>query len=132
MARVKNTPATKARRKKVLKAARGAYSGRHRLFKNAKETVIRGLAYAYRDRKQKKREFRALWIARINAACRENGMPYSRLINGLDLAGIEIDRKMLSELAINDPAGFTALVGVARKALESSKEPSAARVVPRL
>lgn len=127
MPRTKNTPATKARRKKILKQARGAYSGRHRLYKNAKETVMRGWQYAYRDRKQKKREFRALWIARINAACRENGISYSRLINGLNLAGMEIDRKMLSEIAIHDPVAFTGIVETARKALETQKGPEAAR-----
>lgn len=128
MARVKNVPATKARRKKILKAAKGAYSGRHRLFKNAKETVKRGWQYAYRDRKAKKREFRALWITRINAACRTNEISYSRLINGLNLAGVAIDRKMLSELAINDAAAFTEIVETARKALEASaKDPSATK-----
>ncbi|MDK2970928.1 MAG: large subunit ribosomal protein [Candidatus Sumerlaeota bacterium] len=132
MARVKNTPATKSRRKKILKAARGAYSGRHRLFKSAKETVQKGWQYAYNDRKLKKREYRALWIVRINAACRENGMAYSRLINGLNMAGIEIDRKMLAEIAVNDPAAFTSIVETARKALETSKEPTAARQVPRI
>ena len=133
MARSMNNPATRARRKKVLKAARGAYQGRHRLFKNAKETVMRGLAYAYADRKQKKREYRALWIARINAACRENEISYSRLINGLNLAGVEVDRKMLSEVAVNDPAGFTKIVEQARQALETkSPDPTAARKVAKL
>jgi large subunit ribosomal protein L20 len=130
MPRTKNVVQTRARRKKVLKAARGAYQGRHRLFKNAKETVRKGLAYAYRDRKAKKREFRQLWIARINAACRANNIAYSRLINGLNIAGIEIDRKMLSEIAINDAPGFTALVEKARVALKTSPEPTAARTVP--
>lgn len=125
-----NNVASRRRRKKVLKAARGYYSGRHRLFQNAKETVRRALQYAYRDRKQKKRNFRALWITRINAACRQNGMPYSRLINGLKMGGVEIDRKMLSEIATNDPETFTALVEKARKGLETSKDPNAARTVP--
>ncbi|MEQ8819564.1 MAG: 50S ribosomal protein L20 [Sumerlaeia bacterium] len=130
MARVKNSVATRARRKKVLKAARGAYSGRHRLFKNAKETVKRGLVYAYRDRKAKKREFRRLWIARINASCRANGISYSRMMNGLHIAGIDIDRKMLSEVAIHDPAAFTQLVEEARKALETqSPDKTASRDV---
>lgn len=132
MARVKNVPATRARRKKIMKAARGASQGRHRLFKSAKETVQKGWQYAYNDRKLKKREYRALWIARINAACRENGMAYSRLINGLNMAGIEVDRKMLSEIAVNDPAAFTTIVETARKALQGSKEPTAARQVPRI
>ena len=125
-----NNVASRRRRKKVLKAARGYYQGRHRLFQNAKETVKRALQYAFRDRRQKKRNIRMMWIARINAACRMNGMAYSRLINGLKIAGIELDRKMLSEVAINDPAGFTAIVERARKALETSPEKTAARVVP--
>ncbi len=129
MARATNNPATRQRRKKVLKQARGAYSGRHRLFQNAKETVMRGMAYAYRDRKQNKRNFRSLWITRINAACRLNGISYSRLINGLDIAGIAIDRKMLSEIAIHDAAGFKAIVERAQKALESSPDATAKRHV---
>lgn len=131
MPRVKNGPATRARRKKVLKAARGSYQGRHKLYKNANETVKRALQYAYRDRKQKKREFRALWITRINAACRANGIAYSRLINGLNLAGVEVDRKMLSEVAIHDPAAFTQVVEQARKALQDhSPDKNAAAVRP--
>ena len=129
MPRATNHAATRARRKKVLKQARGAYSGRHRLFKNAKETVKRGMQYAYRDRKQKKRFFRGLWIQRINAACRDNGISYSRFINGLTLAGVEIDRKMLSEIAIHDADGFAQIVETARKGLELSKDKSAARQV---
>jgi len=129
MPRATNHPATKARRKKVLKAARGSYQGRHRLYKNANETVKRALQYAYRDRKQKKRFFRGLWIQRINAACRENGMSYSRFINGLQHAGVEIDRKMLSEIAIHDPAGFTAIVEQARKGLEAAGSPAAQQKV---
>ncbi|MCB2153531.1 50S ribosomal protein L20 [bacterium] len=132
MPRATNNPASRKRRKKVLKQARGFYSGRHRLFRTANENVMRALQYAFNDRKQKKREYRRLWIARINAACRQNGMAYSRLINGLNMAGVEIDRKMLAEIAINDPKGFTSLVEQARTALKSSKEPSAARTVPTL
>ncbi len=127
--RATNNPASRRRRKKVLKMARGYYSGRRRLFQNAKETVRRALQYAYRDRKQKKRNFRMLWIARINAACRMNGMPYSRLVNGLKLAGIELDRKMLSDIAVNDPDGFRSIVDRARTALETSREKTAARTV---
>ena len=127
-----NNVASRRRRKKVLKAARGYYQGRHRLFQNAKETVHRALAYAFRDRRQKKRTIRATWIARINAACRINGMPYSRLINGLRMAGIELDRKMLSEIAIHDPKGFKAIVDRARKALANSPDKGAARTVPTL
>jgi large subunit ribosomal protein L20 len=126
-----NNVASRARRKKLLKAARGYYSGRHRLFQNAKETVRRAMQYAYRDRRRKKRDIRRLWITRINAACRLNGLSYSRLINGLKLANIELDRKMLSEIAINDPAGFTAIVERARKGLQASRDAVAAtRVVP--
>ncbi|MDX2177473.1 MAG: 50S ribosomal protein L20 [Candidatus Sumerlaeia bacterium] len=128
--RATNNPASRRRRKKMLKLARGYFSGRHRLFQNAKETVRRALRYAFRDRKQNKRNFRRLWIARINAACRQNGMPYSRMINGLNLAGIQINRKMLSEIAIHDAAGFTKLVESARAALEKhSPDKHAARRV---
>ena len=125
-----NNPASRRRRKKLLKAARGYYSGRHRLFQNAKETLRRALRYAFRDRKQVKRNFRKIWIARINAACRANGIPYSRLINGLHLAKIEIDRKMLSELAIHDAEGFKAIVEKARAVLGKHKDKVAARTVP--
>lgn len=128
--RATNNVASRARRKKVLKAARGYLGGRHRLFQNAKETLRRALAYAFRDRRQKKRNFRMLWIARINAACRINGIAYSRLINGLKLSGIELDRKMLSEIAIHDPEGFAAIVAAARKGLESSADKNANRTVP--
>lgn len=127
-----NNVASRRRRKKVLKAARGAYSGRHRLFQNAKETVRRALRFAKRDRQQKKRHYRSLWIARINAACRLNGIAYSRLINGLAIANVQLDRKSLSEIAIHDAEGFTAIVATARKALATSKEKTAARLVPKL
>jgi large subunit ribosomal protein L20 len=129
MPRASNNPASRQRRKKVLKQARGYYSGRHRLFQNAKETLHRSLQYAYRDRRQRKRQFRALWIARINAACRLSGVSYSRFMNGLKLAGVEVDRKMLADLAVNDEAGFKHLVDVARKALKKSPDASAAREV---
>jgi len=128
--RATNNVASRRRRKKILKLARGYFGGRHRLFRNAKETVRRALQYAYRDRRVKKRNIRKMWIARINAACRMNGMAYSRLINGLKIASIELDRKMLSEIAINDPVGFAAIVDRARKALETSSEKTAARQVP--
>lgn len=127
-----NNVASRRRRKRVLKMARGYYQGRHALFQNAKETVRRALQYAYRDRRQKKRNIRRLWIVRINAACRLNGLPYSRLINGLKMAGVELDRKMLSEIAIQDPAGFAAIVERARKALETSPEKTANRTVARI
>ena len=125
-----NNVASRRRRKKVLKQARGYIGGRHRLFQNAKETVRRALQYAYRDRRQKKRNFRRLWITRINAACRLNGISYSRFMNGLKLAGVDLDRKMLSEIAIHDPEGFKAVVERARKALETNGgDKSAAREV---
>ena len=118
MARVKNGAVTKARHKKVLKAAKGYFGSKHRLYKSAKEQLMHSGQYAFRDRKQKKRDFRKLWITRINAACRENEISYSRFINGLSKAGVEVNRKMLSEIAINDPKAFTELVNVAKKGLE--------------
>jgi len=118
MPRATNNPASKRRRKKVLKQAKGYYSGRRKLFQNANETVKRALAYAYRDRKAKKRDFRQLWIARINAATREAGVPYSKFMAGLRLAGIEVDRKILAELAVSDPAAFKEYVKLATSALE--------------
>ena len=117
MARTKNSVATRRRRKKILKMAKGAMGGRGRLFKNAKETVKRGLQYAYRDRRVRKRLFRRLWIARINAAVRANGLTYSEFIDGMKKAGIEIDRKVLADIAWNDAAAFTAIVGKARASL---------------
>ena len=114
MARVKNGAVTKARHKKVLKAAKGYFGSKHRLYKTAKEQLMHSGQYAFRDRKQKKREFRKLWITRINAACRTNDISYSRFIEGLTKAGVEVNRKMLSEIAINDPKMFTELVKVAR------------------
>jgi large subunit ribosomal protein L20 len=118
MPRVTNAPATRRRRKRMLKRAQGYYSGRSRLFKNAKETVRRALRYAYRDRRQRKREFRRLWIARINAATRLNGLSYSRFINGLKLAGVEVDRKVLADLAVTDSQTFNAYVAAAKEALQ--------------
>ena len=114
MARVKNGAVTKARHKKVLKAAKGYFGSKHRLYKTAKEQLMHSGQYAFRDRKQKKRDFRKLWITRINAACRQNDISYSRFIEGLTKAGVEINRKMLSEIAINDPKAFTELVKVAK------------------
>ncbi|MBR4619087.1 MAG: 50S ribosomal protein L20 [Bacilli bacterium] len=118
MARVKNGAVTKARHKKVLKAAKGYFGSKHRLYKSAKEQLMHSGQYAFRDRKQKKRDFRKLWITRINAACRENEISYSRFINGLSKAGVEVNRKMLSEIAINDPKAFSELVSVAKKGLD--------------
>jgi large subunit ribosomal protein L20 len=114
MARVKNGAVTKARHKKVLKEAKGYFGSKHRLYKTAKEQLMHSGQYAFRDRKQKKRDFRKLWITRINAACRMNEISYSRFIEGLNKAGVEVNRKMLSEIAINNPAAFTELVKVAK------------------
>ena len=111
-----NVPRLK-RKKGIMKAARGAYGGRSKLWKAAKETVERGWKYAYRDRKAKKRDFRKLWITRINAAARLNDMTYNRFMQGLKLAGIELDRRVLAELAVNEPAAFAALVETARAAV---------------
>ena len=117
MARVKGGNVTKNRRRKVLKEAKGYFGSKHRLYKTAQEQVFHSGTYAFRDRKQNKRNFRKLWITRINAACRENEISYSRFINGLAKAGIEINRKMLSEMAIDDPKSFASLVETAKKAL---------------
>ena len=127
MARVKNGAATKARRKKVLKEAKGYFGSKHRLFKTAKEQVMHSRMYAYRDRKQNKRNFRKLWIVRINAACRENEISYSRFINGLSKAGVAVNRKMLAEIAIDSPKSFASLVAIAKDALEG-KMPKEAKV----
>ena len=117
MARVTNTPATRRRRKKVLKLAKGYYGAKHRLFKVAKQQVMKSYMYAFRDRKQNKRNFRKLWIARINAAARMNGLSYSKFMHGLKLAGIDMNRKMLADLAINDSVAFTSLTDQAKDAL---------------
>ena len=117
MPRVKRGPRARARRKKILKAARGFVGGRRRLFANAKETVHRAWVYAYRDRRQRKRQFRRLWITRINAAARQNDMNYSTLIGGLSKAGVELDRKVLADMAVFDPQGFSKVVETARQAL---------------
>ena len=114
MARVKNGAVTKARHKKVLKAAKGYFGSKHRLYKSAKEQLMHSGQYAFRDRKQKKRDFRKLWITRINAACRQNDISYSRFIEGLNKAGVEVNRKMLSEIAINDTKMFSEFVKVAK------------------
>lgn len=115
MARVKGGNVSKNRRRKVLKQAKGYFGSKHRLYKTAQEQVFHSGAYAYRDRRQNKRNFRKLWITRINAACRLNNVSYSKFINGLTKAGVAINRKMLSEIAINDPAAFTELVNIAAK-----------------
>ena len=117
MARVKGGTVTRKRRKRMLKLAKGYYGSKHTLFKTAKEQVMNSYNYAYRDRRQKKRDFRKLWIARINAAARMNGLSYSKLMHGLKLAEIDINRKMLADLAVHDAAAFTALADQAKDAL---------------
>ena len=117
MARVKGAMATRKRRKRVLKLAKGYRGGKSKLFRTAKQAVMKSGNYAYVGRKQKKRDFRRLWITRISAACKMNGINYSTFINGLKKAGIELNRKMLSEIAIADPEGFAALVEKAKAAL---------------
>lgn len=114
--RVKGGTVTHARRKRVLKLAKGYRGGKHRLFKTAKDQVMKSYAYSFRDRKTKKRNYRQLWITRINAAARINNISYSKLMHGLKLANIDINRKMLADLAVNDVAAFTALVDEAKKA----------------
>ena len=114
MPRTKHSVASKSRKKKVLKQAKGYWGGRSRLFRTAREAVNRAQTYAYRDRRNKKRDFRRLWIARINAAARLNGLSYSQLIHGLTGAGIEINRKILADLAVRDPAAFSALAEQAK------------------
>ena len=118
MTRVKGGTVARARRKKVLKEAKGYFGSKHRLYKTAHEQVMHSGQYAFRDRRQNKRNFRKLWIARINAACRENEISYSKFINGLNKAGILINRKMLSELAIDNKEAFADLVVIAKDALE--------------
>jgi large subunit ribosomal protein L20 len=114
MPRVKGGTVTRARRKKVLKLAKGYFGSKHRLFRTAKQQVMKSLLYAYRDRRQVKRDFRKLWITRINAAARMNGLSYSKLMHGLKVAGIDVNRKMLADLAVNDKAGFAELATVAK------------------
>jgi large subunit ribosomal protein L20 len=120
MARVKGGYTTRRRRKKVLKLAKGYFGSKHTLYKTANEQVMHSYAYAYRDRRQVKRDMRKLWIARINAAARLNDISYSKLMYGLKLSNVEINRKMLSEVAIIDPKGFTKIVDTAKKALAKS------------
>ncbi len=117
MARVKTGMNTHRRHKRILKLARGYYGGRSRQYRAANEAVMKALAHAYRDRRRKKRDYRSLWIQRINAAARREGLSYSRLISGLHRAGIEINRKVLAELAIRDTGAFRAIVSQAREAL---------------
>lgn len=119
MARVKGGFVRTRRRKRILKLAKGYFGSKHRLFKTAKEQVGKSLMYAYRDRRNKKRDFRRLWIVRINAAARINGLSYSKFMHGLKLAGVEVNRKMLADLAVNDIASFNALANVAKEKLSA-------------
>ena len=128
MTRVKGGSVSKTRRRKVLKEAKGYFGSKHRLYKTAQEQVFHSGNYAFRDRKQNKRNFRKLWITRINAACRMNEISYSKFINGLAKANVEVNRKMLAELAINDEVAFTNLVNIAKDALEGKEyKPAAAK-----
>jgi large subunit ribosomal protein L20 len=120
MPRVKSNVVRLKRKKQIMKAARGAFGARSKLWKAAKENVERGWVYAYRDRKNKKREFRRLWIVRINAAAHQHDMSYSVFMNGLKKSGVEIDRKILADLAVRDPAAFTMLAEKARAALTAA------------
>ena len=118
MARVKGGTVARKRRKKILKLAKGYYGSKHRLYKTANEQVMKSLQYAYRDRRQRKRDFRKLWVTRINAAARMNGLSYSKFMHGLKLAGIDINRKMLAEIAVSDAAAFTQLADSAKAAIK--------------
>ncbi len=127
MARVKRAINAKKKHKKVLEQAKGYYGSKSRTFRSANEQVMHSLRYSFRDRRARKGDFRSLWITRINAACRENGMSYSRFINGLKVAGIEVDRKILADLAVTDSAAFAKLVEAAAAAkVEETTEDSAA------
>ncbi len=119
MARVKRSVAGRTKHKKILKKAKGYYGARRKVFRVAKQAVIKAGQYAYRDRRQRKRQFRSLWITRINAAARMHGLSYSRLMNGLKRAEIEIDRKALADLAVHEPEGFAAIARKASEALEA-------------
>lgn len=118
MPRVKGGVVSRKRRKRVLKLAKGYFGSKHTLYKTANEQVMKSLQYAYRDRRQKKRDFRKLWITRINAAARMNGLSYSKLMHGLKLAGIEVNRKMLADLAVSDAAAFATLANTAKEAMK--------------
>ena len=119
MARVKNAMNARKKHKKVLKLAKGYYGASSKNFRPANQAVIRALAFSYTGRKLKKRDFRKLWITRINAAARQNGLSYSRFINGLKMADIQVDRKILADMAVNDEAGFAQLVGIAKEKLNA-------------
>src|SRR5574344_1787569 len=128
MTRVKGGTVSKTRRRKVLKLAKGYFGSKHRLYKTAQEQLFHSGNYAFRDRKQNKRNFRKLWITRINAACRENEISYSKFIDGLNKANVVVNRKMLSEVAIDNPKAFTELVNTAKQALEGKLEAPAKTV----
>ncbi len=115
--RVKGGPQTQRRHKKVLALTKGQRGTKHRLYRRANEAMMKSLVYAYRDRRNRKRDFRQLWITRINAAARLNGLSYSKFMHGLDVAGVDVDRKILAELAVSDPNAFTSLVDTAKSAL---------------
>lgn len=115
--RVKGGPQTQRRHKKVLALTKGQRGTKHRLYRRANEAMMKSLVYAYRDRRNRKRDFRKLWITRINAAARLNGLSYSKFMHGLDIAGVDVDRKILAELAVKDPNAFTSLVDTAKSAL---------------
>jgi large subunit ribosomal protein L20 len=125
MARVKAGPKRRAKHKKVLKGAKGHYGRRKNTIRIGRQSAEKAMQYAYRDRRNKKREFRALWIQRINAACRMNGLKYSEFVHGMKLIGLELDRKTLSDIAIHDEAGFTAIVKQAQAALEKAEKKAA-------
>lgn len=129
MPRVKGGYTTRRRRKAVLKLAKGYVGSKHTIYRTANEAVMRAMQYAYRDRKQKKRDFRKLWIQRINAAAKENGLKYSLFICGLSRAGVEVNRKMLADLSVNDPKAFTEFVEIAKKGLTMSSVKTAEKVV---
>ncbi|EIV96425.1 MULTISPECIES: 50S ribosomal protein L20 [Frankia] len=126
MARVKRAVNAQKKRRTVLEQASGYRGQRSRLYRKAKEQMLHSMTYSYRDRRARKGDFRQLWITRINAAARANGMTYNRFVQGLKLSGVEVDRKILADLAVNDAAAFTALVEVARAALAAAPEPTAA------
>jgi large subunit ribosomal protein L20 len=128
MSRTRHSVARKKRKKKVLRMAKGYRGARSRSYRSANEQVMHSLQYAYRDRRNKKRDFRRLWIARINAAARQNGLSYSRFIQGLKLAEVDVNRKMLAEMAVSDPASFSELVQKAKDHLEKEPEVKEARV----
>ena len=131
MTRVKGGTISRARHKKALKMAKGYFGSKHKLYKTAKEQVRHSLMYAYRDRRTKKRDFRKLWITRINAACRNNDISYSRFINGLNKAGITVNRKMLSEIAIDNPKAFSELVKQAKAGLEGKAVKTEVKETPK-